>query len=120
MAQHLGGQRVTKLVGPLRGCVDAGVFNRMLNDRPNGFRVHKATDRCFGSKKYAATGAARSSALEVLDDRLAHVSGQGQLGPLTTLTAYQQASRFPVNVIELEKRYLTGRSPSRASRSKMA
>ena len=111
MAQHLGGQRVTKLVGSLRRRVDAGAFNRMLNDRPNGFRGHETTDRGSASKKYAATGAARPSALEVLDDRLAHVRGQGQFGPLATLTAYQQASRSPINVIELEKGHLTGAQP---------
>ena len=37
VAQHRGGQPVAKRMCSFRGCIDAGAFDRMLDDRSNGF-----------------------------------------------------------------------------------
>ena len=74
-AQHLGGQRVTKLMGARGWGLDAGALECMTNDRPNGTLAHKAADGSFAAQKHTTTGAARASVVQVRRNRLTDVSG---------------------------------------------
>jgi hypothetical protein len=73
VAQHLGRQRVAKLMGARRWGMDTGALERMPNDRSNGTLAQKATDGSFAPQKHATTGAARSAVPQVRRDRLADI-----------------------------------------------
>ena len=54
LAQHLGGQAVTKLMGSFGGGINAGALERMPNDGSNATRSPKAADRGFARAKTRA------------------------------------------------------------------
>src|SRR5436309_8987129 len=82
-AQHLGRQRVAKLMGARRRRLDAGALERMPNDRSNRTLAQKAADRSFAAQKHATASAARASAAQIRRDRFADVHGEGKRGSLT-------------------------------------
>ena len=82
-AQHLGRQRVAKLMGARRRCADVRAQEGMSHERPNGARAPKAADGRTGPQEHATAGAARSSVPQIGGDRLTDIRGQGERGALT-------------------------------------
>jgi len=111
MAQHLGRQRVAKLMGAGRRGLDAGALERMPNDRSNCTRAQKSADGSFTAQKHTATSAAWASVAQVLRDRFADIRRKGKCGSLTAFPSDAHLSGIPVDIVKLEK----GHFPSDAT-----
>jgi hypothetical protein len=97
-----------KLVGSMGGSIEASALEAMPNDRSNATGAAKTAAGGFGSQKNAPTGTLRPSTPQIRCDRFANFRRQRQFTALATLAADAQLSRFPVNVVEVERRDFTG------------
>jgi hypothetical protein len=78
VAQHLGRQRVAKLMGACCRGSDAGALERMPNDRSNGTLAQETANGRLAAQKHATTGAVWASVAQVRGDRLADLRGEGK------------------------------------------
>ena len=126
-AQHLGRQRVTKLMGARRRSLDAGALERMPNDRSNGTLAQKAADGSLAAQKHATAGAARAAVAQVRRDRRADLRREGKGGSLTAFPSdahlcrrpsqYRQARERPLHLNATPVARAAARSRSRAGLS---
>ena len=105
--QHLGRQRVAKLMGACRRSLDAGALERMPNDRSNGTLAEKTAGGRLAAQKHATIRAAWASTAQIRRDRLADIHGERQRGSVTAFPSDAHLSRLPVKIVKLEEGHFT-------------
>jgi hypothetical protein len=98
---------MAKLMGSKSGSINTGALKAMPNDGSNATGSLKAADGSFDAQKYAPTATSWTPTPQIHGDRFTNFRGQGEVAALATLAANAQLPRFPVDLIELEKRHFT-------------
>jgi hypothetical protein len=76
LAQHPGGERVSKLMRTLCRCNNAGALKSMFHNRPNRTLAQKATDGSSSTQEHATACAGRPTAPQVSGDGLSNIGRQ--------------------------------------------
>ena len=109
VAQHSGGQRMTKQVGraPARS-FDPGLCKRTTNDMPNRSRRLKTVNRGIPPHEQTARRTTRPTGLQIRDERFADFMGQGQNIVPAPLADHGHLGVAPVDVVQGQADDLAG------------
>ena len=107
LPEHLGGEAMSKLMGPLPWRMNPRSCERMSDKGSDRLRAPEACDGRLTTKKYAAVGCFRPHTSEVVGDSLTDIRRKWQLGIAATLSAHSDPSVLPVEVLQMESYDLT-------------
>jgi hypothetical protein len=103
VAQHLGRQRMAKLMRARGRGLDPGALERMPDDRSNGTLAQKSADGSFAAQKHATTGAAGAAVAQVDGARRTDIPRKRKGGSVTAFASDAHLSGIPINIFKLEK-----------------